>query len=163
MSILRFISDRLPARQIRGPDGEPYLEPYYICTLLGWRFYLHKFVDSDPDRGLHDHPWLKAYAIILAGWYIEHRRHGYAPVRWFNSLTGDTFHRVILPNSKPVWTLFFHRAAGVKDWGFWRTNKDGTASFEPYRYEREGSQKDWWLTAPKGRDLRKQSKNGREL
>lgn len=148
----------MPFREISDGDT-PYLERYYISTLFGWRFYLHRFVGSDPDRGLHDHPWSKAYSLILSGWYYEVTRSGERKVRWFNSLTGDTFHRVVLPNTcdefpnfgQPCWTLFFHKAGDVKPWGFWREVPDtpikDAALFHPYTYEREGSQRDWWLTA----------------
>lgn len=178
--LLHWITDRLPCRFIN--DGErPYLERYYIGTLFGWRFYLHRFVGSDPDRGLHDHPWSRAFSIVLAGWYWEQTRSGTRKVRWFNSLTGDTFHRVVLPCSlgdhpadavcnslpgtpQPCWTLFFHRAGDVKPWGFLRKREmigltllpEGTAIYQPYTYQREGSQKDWWLTAPLGREARAQ-------
>lgn len=156
-ALLYWITDRLPARMIDGPQGERYLERYYIGTLFGWRFYLHQFVDDDPDRGLHDHPWTRAFSIVLAGWYIEERRTGKAPVRWCNSLTGDTFHRVILPSSQPVWTLFFHRAGNAKPWGFLEPieGEDGAALFSPYRYTREGDIREWWLRAPKGREFRR--------
>lgn len=156
--ILNRITDRLPARFINDGD-RPYLERYYLCTMLGWRFYLHQFVGDDPDRGLHDHPWTRAYSIILAGWYIEETRSGKRPVKRFNSLTGDTFHRVVLPSSDTVWTLFFHRVGRAKPWGFLRDHDTtaaprGTQVFTPYQYTREGPQHNWWLTAPKGRDVR---------
>src|SRR5437660_2113436 len=70
----------------------PYLERYFVCALFGIRFYLHRFVGSDPDRGLHDHPWRWAMSFILRGWYYEATRSGTRAVRWFNFLTGDTFH-----------------------------------------------------------------------
>jgi hypothetical protein len=169
---LFWLSSFLPFREISDGDT-PYLERYYLFTLLGWRFYLHQFVGSDPDRSLHDHPWSKAYSLILSGWYYEETRSGTRKVRWFNSLTGDTFHRVVLPDewenthdpaevgilrygqrktgrSAPCWTLFMHRAGNVKPWGFWREwpeRYEGAATFDPYTYEREGNQKDWWLTA----------------
>lgn len=168
-NFLHWISGYMPFREISDGDT-PYLERYYISTLFGWRFYLHKFVGSDPDRGLHDHPWSKAYSLILSGWYFEETRSGTRKVRWFNSLTGDTFHRVVLPVSTwrtqggggkfdrpdPCWTLFFHKAGDVKPWGFLKAidgrfsggmYTEGSAIFEPYTYAREGSQKDWWLTA----------------
>lgn len=163
--LLYWLSGFLPFREIS--DGNvPYLERYYLCTVFGWRFYLHQFVGSDPDRGLHDHPWSKAYSLILSGWYWEETRSGTRKVRWFNSLTGDTFHRVVLPLSldakphacgmrlynntpQPCWTLFMHKAGDVKPWGFWRISDKQWAYFEPYTYTREGSQKDWWLTATK--------------
>ena len=70
---LRSISDRLPCRFIDGPKGEPYLERYYLIGLFGWHAYLHRFVDSDPDRGLHDHPWGRAVSLVLSGAYREIR------------------------------------------------------------------------------------------
>lgn len=166
---------RLPACSIHQRRQHAISRTHYLFTVLGWRFYLHQFVGSDPDRGLHDHPWSKAYSVILAGWYREETRSGARTVRWFNSLTGDTFHRVVLPVNViadwlypdssvktrvpiPCWTLFFHRAGDVKPWGFWRPEPasafTGEARFEPYTYKREGSKKDWWLTAPTGNELR---------
>lgn len=164
---LFWLSSFLPFREISDGDT-PYLERYYIATLFGWRFYLHRFVGSDPDRGLHDHPFAKAYSLILSGWYFEETRSGTRKVRWSNSLTGDTFHRVVLPTlvyfpvwpgraesaPKPCWTLFMHKAGSVKPWGFLRPPLTPPTYpqvdymiFEPYQYTREGSQKDWWLTA----------------
>ena len=162
-----WLTSRLPCRII-DEDGRPYLERYYLGTVLGWRFYLHRFVGSDPDRALHDHPWTRAFSIILSGWYWEETRSGTRKVRWFNALTGDTFHRVVLPQTYSIkrgfsdswcWTLFFHRTGHQKDWGFLRpiNGENGAALFMPYRYSREGNQRDWWLRAPKGKaELRRQ-------
>lgn len=159
---LLWLTGFLPARIISQGD-EPYLERYYVGTLFGWRFYLHQFVGDDPDRGPHDHPWSLAFSIVLAGWYIEERRgRKPRPVRRFNWLTGDTFHRVILPSSVPVWTLFCHRVGDVKAWGFMReptgnVAPKGTLLFVPYQYKREGGKPvAWWRTAPKGREIRTQ-------
>ena len=63
--LLLWLTGFLPCRIISEGD-QPYLERYYLMTLFGWRFYIHRFVASDPDRGLHDHPWPKAYSIILS-------------------------------------------------------------------------------------------------
>lgn len=163
-TFLTWLSGRLPCRLIND-GGRPYLERYYLFTVIGWRFYLHQFVGSDPDRGLHDHPWTRAFSIILAGWYFEETRSGTRKVRWLNSLTGDSFHRVLLPQSysikggfadRPCWTLFFHRVGHSKTWGFMRTvpDSDGVAIFEPHRYLVEGDQRHWWLNAPTGREVR---------
>lgn len=178
--LLVAITDRLPCRIIN--DGQtPYLERYYVGTLLGWRFYLHRFVGSDPDRGLHDHPWRKARSIILSGWYWEETRSGTRQVRWFNSLTGDTFHRVVLPHryqcehapvgdwifdenfekskwsdEMPCWTLFFHTTGKTKPWGFLRPlpmlHSQNAQLFTPYVYEKPVTE--WWLSAPTGRQVR---------
>jgi hypothetical protein len=166
-TLLFWLSNFLPARIIN--DGEhDYLERYYVGTLFGVRFYLHRFIGSDPDRGLHDHPWRWAFSLILSGYYYEQTRYGLTKKRLFNFLTGDSFHRVILPRKSeiraqdsygvhlalvepadalPCWTLFCHRAARVKTWGFLR----GT-TYLPHPSADQG----WWKTAPKGRQLRAQ-------
>jgi hypothetical protein len=159
--ILMAISGRLPCRII-SDAGVPYLERYYLCTALGARFYLHRFVGSDPDRGLHDHPWRWAYSFILLGWYYEQTRYGLRTVRWFNRLTGDTFHRVLLPSTNPldeskvlpVWTLFCHQARRAKTWGFLRdaSLESGCMVYVPFKYEKNDAGKDgeWWKTALPG-------------
>lgn len=166
--LLFWLTSHLPCRII-AEEGSVYLERYYLFTLLGWRFYLHRFVGSDPDRGLHDHPWPRAFSIVLAGWYFEETRSGTRKVRWINILTGDTFHRVVLPcgdylpdfscDEQPCWTLFFHRAKRTKGWGFLREQPGdfdayvGRLSiFTPYTYTRTDEMPDWWIRVPKGRD-----------
>jgi len=161
---LFWLTGFLPCRIIDGDDG-PYLERYHLAGLFGWQFYLHRFVASDPDRGLHDHPWRLAFSLILSGFYFEETRAGTRVVRWFNWLTGDSFHRVVLPfHTKQItqtaadytgpivqcWTLFFH-GPNVKPWGFWRPIPfSPMATFEPYTYQREGQQDKWWKTARRG-------------
>lgn len=155
--LLYAISGRLPCRLINDGD-RPYLERYYVGRLFGLTFYLHRFVASDPARGLHDHPWARAYSFVLAGKYIEETRAGDRWVCWFNRLTGDSFHRIVLPDGAPhVWTLFCH-GQYVKPWGFMRP-LDTVAGvplllWEPHAYqsdEASGKQR-WWDTAPHGVD-----------
>jgi len=148
---LYWLSGRLPCRII-SDDGTPYLERYYVCTVFGVRVYLHRFVGSDPDRGLHDHPWPWAFSLVLSGWYIEELRRAskFRTVRWINFLTGDTFHRVILPHGRrDTWTLFAHRAKVVKEWGFWHGCKVG-AIWTPY--PQQTGTREWWPEVPLGRD-----------
>ncbi len=155
-NLLYRLTDRMPCRIISDSD-QPYLERYYVGSVLGWRFYLHQFVGSDPDRGVHDHPWRWAFAFLLAGHYLEQRRSGMRIVRWFNFITADTFHRVILhPYQPPVWTLFAHRIGDAKPWGFLTDpDADGMQSFRQHRYAKEGGKPvDWWLTAPTGKQVR---------
>lgn len=165
--LLYRLAGRLPCRII-SDDGRPYLERYYLATILGVRFYLHRFVGSDPARGLHDHPWPWAGSLVLSGFYFEERR-GNNPyhmraVRWFNWLTGDTFHRVVLHSKKPLdegpgepcWTLFFHRAANVKPWGFLRPRSENyNLTWIPHDWDRGGNgsghQGEWWKTVPIGK------------
>jgi hypothetical protein len=169
---LRWLTARLPVKVI-GRDA-PYVEWYYICTLPifgGVRVQLHRFVRSDPD-GVHDHPWGWARTFILTSWYFEQRRDG-TRIRSAGQtygLTGDTFHRVVLPEGGECWTLFFH-GPYVKSWGFlqpvvWDTGSDGELVMPSWR-ELNGRKwiyrardrdprafDDWHLTAPKGRELR---------
>jgi hypothetical protein len=188
--LLFWLSGFLPCRIINEKD-RPYLERYYLCTLFNVRYYLHRFVGSDPDRGVHDHPWPWAVSVVLAGWYWDERRgieqndiaralaefNGTTGlvrrrVRWFNWLTGDTFHRVVLPNilrrkwvdgryvknaAQPCWTLFFHSTVKSKAWGFLRPMEGHTSMFwVPHNYPLDGTsdtdKPGWWLTAPRGRD-----------
>jgi hypothetical protein len=121
--LLWRITSNLPLRVIN--DGEcPYLERYFVLHLLGWRVYVHRFVASDPDRGLHDHPWEIAVSLLVAGRYVEQRRWGTRLRKSWSvaTLDGDTFHRVLIPyvesTSHGTWSVFAHRAAVVKPWGF---------------------------------------------
>lgn len=162
---LQWLSDRRPARVIH--EG---MLRYYLFTLCGKRVYLHHMIASDPDRGLHDHPWPWALSLVLSGYYYEHTRTGVKKRRWLNWLTGDTFHRVILPMrtygedygfwvalSEPqfreCWTLFIHSATRKKQWGFLREVYAGDAMgllWTPYSAQSDH----WWETAPNGRQLR---------
>jgi hypothetical protein len=144
------LSGNLRVRLINDGD-RPYLERYYLGTIFGKRFYLHRFVDSDPDRGLHDHPWDRAWSFILSGRYLEERRSGLRTVRWFNRLDGDSFHRVILTEGE-CWSLFIHTVPEAKKWGFLQIAPFGKmASWKEYEYSREGSQKNWWKSALLGK------------
>lgn len=150
-NILYHISSHLPLRIIgeTNEDGtfRPYLERYFLFSVLGFTCYLHRFVGSDPDRGLHDHPWPYAASLIVAGTYIEERQAGPRKVRWFNTLKGTDFHRVILPNGwKTVWTIFIHREKRVKVWGF--LNRNG--EYKEYEYKQPLIQ--WWKRANRGAD-----------
>jgi hypothetical protein len=164
-SLLLRLSARLPCRIIDGEHGEPYLERYYVVGLFGWHVYLHRFVDSDPDRGLHDHPWGRAVSLVLAGGYDELRfawhvgvpkpgarvaeppivRRHVRPWR-LNLLRGSDYHRVVLREGRPAWTLFLH-GPRVKGWGFLRAGRHQPMS----RDASEFRHRDWWRSAAKGR------------
>lgn len=173
--LLMRITDRLPAREIRGPNDAPYLERYYVGRLFGWTVYLHRFLAPDPGRGVHDHPWDISIAVPLVGGYTEYRLRGFSAdaaridVRraepWRpRVIRGDTFHRIIgidahLHPVGDIWTLFAHRHR-VKGWGFltWGPRFSSTGTLLGldllYRPHRGGGPIDWHLTAPTGRELR---------
>ena len=115
-------------RVINGPDDKPYLERYHLMRLpFGYRVYLHRFVASDPGRGLHNHPWNHALSLVLWGSYEETRM---SPANDDNRLVkrqlkagrsnfidGSIFHRINLEPDRECWSLFIH-GPKAKDWGF---------------------------------------------
>lgn len=161
--LIDLLTDRLPCRII-DTDGEPYLERYYLFTFLDVRFYIHKFVGSDSNREIHDHPWRWARSIVLLGYYFEDTRFETRIVRWYNKIHGDTFHRVELPvvggKPTPCYTLFFHKASGQKEWGFLEdieTPEGRKSIYTPFhtRYPSCPKPGKWWLTVPKGREVKR--------
>jgi len=159
---LFWLSGWLRCRIINGNNGEPYLERYALLRLPGGRsLYLHRFLDSDPDRGLHNHPWTRALGLVLSGGYKELRLNGQAgngavaerTLRpgAFNHIGGDDFHRIVLPEGREAWTLFMHTPK-VKDWGFLTPGPDGGQVYRDHEeVANEGSHRQWWHTAPRGR------------
>lgn len=154
---------RLPKRTITRDDGKPYLERWYLCGEPGglkyfpegqtemrwWQraltrlpcIYLHRFVSSDDDEELHNHPW-EATSLILAGGYIEERRlhvepylrgayvkypRGKTTMQEFrpgmrNYIFSDTFHKVTLVE-EDCWTVLVC-GKKVGTWGFWNPATD---------------------------------------
>src|ERR1700739_400451 len=121
---LYWLSGQLPTTLIYD-NGRPYLERSYLGQFNGCTYYIHRFVGSDPDRAKHSHPFKWMLSILLSGWYWEDNSYGMKMVKWFNFLTGESFHRVILPDeNKDVWTIFIHTSEKVKPWGFMRQDSD---------------------------------------
>lgn len=160
--ICSFVAARRPARNISTPGYDEYLRRYFLLRIGSFHLYLHHFVGSDPDWGLHDHPWDTAGTLLLAGSYQEerfdHPDMERTHITTFNAFSlrrirGTDFHRVILlPWQRAeggVWTLFWHFKR-TKPWGFKRW-AEGKAKFYPYVQGSEPS--GWWRDAPPGRVL----------
>jgi hypothetical protein len=125
--LLYRLSAYCRCRVINGPDQQPYLERYHLLRLFGHQVYLHRFVASDPGRGLHNHPWKHALSLVLSGSYEEtrmldatsgnalHRRQLRAGS--FNFISGEVFHRINIPAGAECWSLFVH-APKSRTWGF---------------------------------------------
>jgi hypothetical protein len=126
------LASRLEKRVVYRRDGAPYLERYYILHNGDYSWlpgiYLHKFVSSDEDPELHNHPWGTSLSLILSGGYTEEQRFKLAPSTYqveynkfgpgfFNLVRRDDFHRIEL-DENPTWTLFFS-GDRQQDWGFW--------------------------------------------
>jgi hypothetical protein len=160
----------LPTRIIEH-DGEPLFERSVVfsgcvpfvghCTV-----YLHHYLRSDPDRGVHDHPWDWAVSIPLAAGYTEQRLAGVGrglAMRFVRRqpllpyrLTGRDFHRVLLPDRRTSWSLFV-TGPNVKGWGFLRAFDLSSGSYALFSFtphlDDSGSHTKWWRTAPLGRTL----------
>jgi len=168
--ILEKLTDKLPVRRIDGFKNEPYLERAYLFNLFGFTAYIHRFVDSDPDRGMHDHPWGTSFSIVLSGYYIEKYLHKdkikHRKIKWFNWIPGYRFHRVIKPEEykKPIWTLFVH-GPRIKSWGFagmQSTEQDAVIKNYTYAIFKEYTQKNkhgWHKKAQKGIHVKRYRKN----
>lgn len=131
-------------------NEKPYLERYFLFNLFGLKFYLHRFVASDPDRGLHNHPWKWAFSIVLFNYYIEQLESRLRLVKYFNLILKDNCHRVIKPESvNEVWTFFFHPNE-YSEWGFFRDGK--FVKWEP-RNRKDSNKNFWELDAPLGKDF----------
>ena len=123
----RHLIQRKPGMIIGGKDN-PYLVRYYLVPRNPYlNFYLHKFLRSDDDRALHDHPWWFV-SLVLKGGYWEHKDAHPLTIKWRAAPSialrrADTAHRVQLDHDvktsaeKPCWT-FIVTGPKIREWGF---------------------------------------------
>lgn len=121
---------RKPSKII-GPSHDPYMLRWNVFKVGKLpRVYLHRFMRSDDDRALHDHPWWFV-SIILKGEYLEytenapnpHPRHrfsvAYRPLNWRHRVAlVSRFNKDGSYGPQPCWALFITGPIQV-DWGFW--------------------------------------------
>lgn len=118
--IEKLLNKLFKKRVIVNCDGDAYLHRWYIIRTKRFGLFIHKFVLSDEDRALHDHPWDFLVVPLWRG-YREHNDRGITEVR---PLLGTRFrraeyrHRVELREGKPAWSLFC-RFRSRRVWGFW--------------------------------------------
>jgi hypothetical protein len=128
----KVIESRGPDFVIGGADN-PYLLRWWLIPRNRFcNVYLHRFLRSDDDRALHDHPWCNL-SVLLDGAYYEHlpqglrmrhpgqvvcrrptARHRVELVRQYLYSVEDRSHSRELP----VLTLFV-TGPKVREWGFW--------------------------------------------
>lgn len=176
-NLLYLMTAVLPCRLIK-LDGLPYMERYYLGKWFGRYRYLHRFVRSDSERHLHDHPWPVATSRVLTGRYIEERadlapiqvqaaKQGKRPIitpphrkavtrrnRLTSSRTWHTSIHRITDVQPETWTLFSH-GEWDREWGFYQLDKwnQQILSYRPYAAATRGKiDLHWWLDAPKGRN-----------
>ena len=146
---MQYIGEH-PPHEIIAPDGNPYIYRWYLARTLHGGCYFHVQVASDPDRGLHDHPW-DNMSVILAGTQIEYilqsediqltstysALFNNMPPRYIRT-KGDVIcrkatwlHRLILPDGVRYTMSLFSFGPKIRDWGFadpkmgkWTSAKD---------------------------------------
>lgn len=101
-------------------NGRPYLQRWFIVPRNDlMNVYLHRFLQSDDDRGLHDHRGDNR-SILLEGQYREHFDDGSVHLRRTGEVVhrrAADLHRVELIDDLPTVSLFFIGPT-VRNWGF---------------------------------------------
>lgn len=116
--------------QVIGGREDPYLLRWYVIPRNPlFNIYIHKFLRSDDDRALHDHPW-PSLSLALYGEMFERTRRSNRDV-----IPGDMIyrsashaHRLEVPQNGTAVTLFV-TGPRIREWGFhcpqgWRHWKD---------------------------------------
>jgi hypothetical protein len=155
-----FVAKRRPCKIVKF-DGEDILRRYHLLELpFGMTLVLHQFVQSDPDRGYHDHPWSFGMSLILSGGYYERKishttnpigkpedqvpiNMDYLSTGRINVFSGKDYHRVILPENGEAWTLFL-TGPRKKIWGFLNARSQGYCytAYSTTIHDPDGR---WWL------------------
>ena len=115
---------------MRKPDriiNKDYLSRWHLIPKNRFfNIYLHKFVGSDNDRALHDHPWWSV-SFLLKGELIEVLKE--TPLTKELRFIGkyrpylrpaELAHRMVLIGDE-AWTLFI-TGPKIREWGFWTLN-----------------------------------------
>lgn len=72
MNIESLLNKLLPKKVIVNCDRDQYLHRWHLLRTKRFAIFIHKFIRSDEDRALHDHPWPFVVIPIWRG-YMEHR------------------------------------------------------------------------------------------
>ena len=127
------------SKTIIGGTSDPLMIRYVIVGFRSWGLYVHKFLRSDHDRALHDHPW-PFVALILKGGYVEaHDQTIDGTLACEMRFPGDVLvraaewrHRVILPKGEASWSLVIV-GRRQRRWGFFLPN--GWCHWRQYNYQ----------------------------
>jgi len=118
----KLAKSRVPDFIIGGRDNPYMLRWWVIPRNRFFNIYLHKFLRSDDDRALHDHPWMNC-SYLLDGTYTEHTIAAggvnMSRIAHVGSLTfrrAKMAHRVEL-HAGPCWSLFITGPV-IREWGF---------------------------------------------
>lgn len=103
-----------------GPEDDPQVHRWFVIPRNPWNnIYLHRFLRSDDDRALHDHPWDNR-SWLISGEYLEHLQDGTAIPRHEGEIVDRRAieaHCIELITG-PVVSLFFTGPI-IRSWGFY--------------------------------------------
>jgi hypothetical protein len=130
--ITKVFAGAIARAQARKPDvviggqNRPYLLRWFLIPRNPiFNVYLHRFLRSDDDRALHDHPWPWC-SILLHGSYVEWSKPRQGSPLKFHVERFDAgsvrFHRARYAHrlelrSGECWTLFI-TGPRIRQWGF---------------------------------------------
>jgi hypothetical protein len=115
---------------IIGNPADPYLLRWYLIPRNHFiNLYLHKFMKSDDDRAMHDHPWW-FISMMISGRYFESLTvpNGRSSENWRHAPSiafrwATDRHIVSLAKDEagdpiPCWTIVL-TGPNSRTWGFW--------------------------------------------
>lgn len=127
-----------PADKIIAPDGTPYIFRWELAKGAAGGLYFHVQVQSDADRGLHDHPWDNTSTIVSGCYeeiYTDKPEDAYSRPRRRVLLPGSVTHRtakeahrLVLPRGVPYCMTLFSMGPHVQSWGFWYDERDNSGT-----------------------------------
>jgi len=113
------------------PDAAPFLERWHLVPRNRFlNAYAHRFVDDDPGRDLHDHPWA-SLSILLQGDLFEHHYGGSGNPetalifrRWVAEgqvrfRRASFAHRLFVGVDGETPVSIFITGPKFREWGFW--------------------------------------------
>ena len=118
----KIAASRQPDFVIGGKET-PYMQRWWVIPRNRFfNIYLHRFLRSDDDRALHDHPWVN-FSYLLEGSYTEWSiAAGGVHHKWIATQgswkfrRAKTAHRVEL-HAGTCWSLFVTGPV-IREWGF---------------------------------------------
>lgn len=137
----RIADKRPPDFVVMGGKDTAYMERWWVVPRNPlFNIYLHRFLRSDEDEALHDHPWIN-FSYLLDGEYVEHSILAGGVHQKVKYKAGDwkfrrakTAHRIEIES--PCWSLFvtgpiirkwgFHCPNGWRHWKVFTDGKKGT-------------------------------------
>jgi len=117
--------------------GSPYLRRYFVYDGRFGRVLIHRLMQPDADRHLHDHPW-DAVFIVFGPGYLEttmkdgQQKAHWRGLRWLPSIRfhpAERPHKIEALGGDSVWTIAL-ATRHKRSWGF--HTEDGWVPWTEY-------------------------------